>query len=292
MVETQDPVGNLVTVGERDGHVAGNRALQANDYRVLQPSLLMDPNRNRTAVAFDALGLVVGTAIMGKPHPERVEGDSLTGFESDLPESIVFEHLANPLTNPQVILQHATRRLVYDPNAYYRTKDRPSPQPPVIYTLVRETHDTDLSLGKESKIQHSFSYSDGFGRNIQQKTQAEDGPLNTSDPRAPTTSPRWIGSGWVIFNNKGKPVRKYEPFFSSTSNFEFAPVVGVSPILFYDPLERVIATLYPNHTFDKVVFNPWEQITYDMNDTIIANGSETGDPLSDRDISELCETLS
>ena len=73
--------------------------------------------------------------------------------------------------------------------------------------------------------------------------------------------PRWVGSGWAIFNNKGKPVRQYEPFFSDTHGFEFAHIVGVSPILFYDPLGRVMATLHPNHTYEKVVFDPWQQTT-------------------------------
>ena len=56
MVETRDALGNRVTV-------------DANDYRVLQPRLVSDPNRNRTEVAFDTLGMVVGTAVMGKPLP-------------------------------------------------------------------------------------------------------------------------------------------------------------------------------------------------------------------------------
>ena len=47
----------------------------------------MDANRNRTQVAFDALGLVVGTAVMGKP--EENLGDTLTGFEPDLTEAVV-----------------------------------------------------------------------------------------------------------------------------------------------------------------------------------------------------------
>jgi len=68
-----------------------------------------------------------------------------------------------------------------------------------------------------------------------------------------------VGSGWVIFNNKGNPVRQYEPFFSDTHDFEFAKIVGVSPILFYDPVERVITTLHPNDTYEKVVFGPWCQ---------------------------------
>ena len=31
----------------------------------------MDPNRNRHAVAYDALGMVAGTAMMGKPEHRK-----------------------------------------------------------------------------------------------------------------------------------------------------------------------------------------------------------------------------
>ena len=54
-----------------------------------------------------------------------------------------------------------------------------------------------------------------------------------------------MGSGWTIFNNKGKAVRQFEPFFSATHRFESDVRVGVSPILFYDPVGRVVATLHP-----------------------------------------------
>ena len=97
-------------------------------------------------------------------------------------------------------------------------------------------------------------------------------------------NPRWVGSGWTIFNNKGKPVRQYEPFFSATHAFEFGVQVGVSPVLFYDPAERVIATLHPNHTYEKVVFDPWQQTTYDVNDTCAPRNAQTGDPRTDPDI--------
>src|ERR687896_417981 len=60
--------------------------------------------------------------------------------------------------------------------------------------------------------------------------------------------------------------------------FEFGVKVGVSPVLFYDPVERVVATLHPNDTYEKVVFDPWKQITWDVNDTV------TFDPRSDDDI--------
>ena len=65
----------------------------------------------------------------------------------------------------------------------------------------------------------------------------------------PPVSPRWAGSGWTIFDNKGRPVRKYEPFFSATSGFEFAAQTGVSTVLFYDPPGRVVATLHPDSSW-------------------------------------------
>ena len=45
--------------------------------------------------------------------------------------------------------------------------------------------------------------------------------------------------------------------------------MGVSPILFYDPVEHVVATLHPNNTYEKVVFDPWQQVTWDVNDTVL-----------------------
>jgi len=95
--------------------------------------------------------------------------------------------------------------------------------------------------------------------------------------------PRWVGTGWTIFNNKGKPVKQYEPFFDDTHDFRFGKEVGVSPILFYDPVERVVATLHPNNTYEKVVFDPWHQESYDVNDTLIS------DPRTDTDISGYVE---
>ena len=275
---THDPLGNHVSA--------------AHDYRVLQPRLVTDPNGNRSQVAFDALGLVVGTAVMGKADPAPVEGDSLAGFEPDLDETVIAAQLANPLDDPTAILGQASTRLVYDLFAYHRTKDQPQPAPPVVYTLARETHVSDLGPNEQSRIQHAFSYSDGFGREIQKKAQAEPGPVprRAADGRVlhdacgrvlmtdEALAPRWIASGWTLFNNKGKPVRQYEPFFSPTHGFEFGVRAGVSPILFYDPLGRVVATLHPNHCWEKVVFDAWRQDTWDVSDTIGI------DPRTDADV--------
>ena len=269
-LETRDALANCVTVGVRDD--VGTLVENGNDYRVLQPRLVMDPNRNRAAAAFDALGLVVGTAVMGKP--EEHLGDSLEGFQPDLPESVIVAHLGDPFAGPHGILRRATTRIVYDLFAYQRTQGDPQPQPAVVYTLARETHDADLAPGQKTRVQHGFAYSDGFGRVIQSKAQAEPGPLIEGGP---AVRRRWVGSGWIIFNNKGKPVRQYEPFFSATHRFEFANIVGVSSILFYDPLGRTVGTLHPDHTYEKVVFDPWRQASWDVNDTVLET-DPTGDP--------------
>jgi RHS repeat-associated protein len=279
IVETRDALGNRVTAAERDA--ADALTVSGNDYRVLKPWLVADACRNRMAVAYDALGFVVGTAVMGKPPPAVAEGDSLDGFATELDDAAIQAHLSNPLAAPQVILQHASTRLVYDLFAYYRTKDQPSPQPAVVYTLARETHDSDPAPAGGPKFQHSFSYSDGFGREIQKKIQAEPGPVPQRDPSGKTivgadgqpqmtanpVASRWVGNGWTVFNNKTKPVRQYESFFTDAHRFEFDVRIGVSPVLFYDPPGRLVASLQPDHSWAKTVFDAWRQESWDANDT-------------------------
>lgn len=284
-----DPFNNA-TVVEYDPHdlmpvelrdAVGNSVASDIDYRVMAPFRMTDANRNRAQVAFDALGLVVGTAVMGKQSEHA--GDSLDGFEADLNEDTIRDHFSHPLRHPHAILKLATTRMVYDLFAYMRTRHCEQPEPAGVYTLSRETHTADLAPGKHSKVQHSFSYSDGFRREIQNKIQAEPGPLTDGGEEV---NPRWVGSGWTIFNNKGNPVRKYEPFFSATHAFEFANIVGVSSILFYDPVDRVVATLHPNHTYEKVVFDPWHQENWDVNDTILQ-----GRPDKDPDVGDFFSKL-
>ena len=235
--------------------------------------MLTDPNGNRSEAAFDTLGMVVGTAVMGKALPAPVEGDSLAGFNADLIEATVLAHLENPLADPHAILQRATTRLVYDLFAYYRTKI--SRNLNLRLPMRWRARPTTLTLPPASRPRSStaFLYSDGFGREIQKKIQAEPGPLIEGGADIAIRA-GWV-RGWTVFNNKGKPVRQFEPFFSATHRFESDVRVGVSPILFYDPIARVVATLNPNHTWQKVFFDPWRQETWDVNDTVlIANPAD------------------
>jgi RHS repeat-associated protein len=294
VLDTQDAAGNRITAGERNA--AGVIVSRSINYRALQPELVMDPNRNRSAVVFDSLNMVVGTAVMGKPLPAAAQGDLITpAFEPNLTDAVVQDQLANPTANPQAILHRASTRLVYDLFAYQRTKALPKPSAPVVYTVARETHDSDQVPATGLRFHYSFAYSDGFGREIQHKVRAEDGPIPVRDLNgdvilgaggqpvmtAGAVAPRWIGTGWAVFNNKAKPVRQYEPFFTGTHRFEFDVRVGVSPVLMYDPVTRVIATLHANRTWEKVVFNAWRSDSWDVNDTV-----SIPDPSADPDVGQ------
>jgi hypothetical protein len=230
---------------------------------------------------------------MGKPPPAVAEGDSLDGFVADLSTNAILDHLAHPLVNPQAILGSATTRMVYDLFAYHRTRHLPEPQPAVAYALSRETHDSDPAPAGGLRIRHKFSYSDGFGREIQQKIQAEAGPVPVRDGAGriiidasgrPQMSiqvapERWVGTGWTIFNNKSRPVRQFEPFFTDMHAFEFNVRIGVSPVVFYDPVGRTVATLRPDHTWSKVAFTAWHQTAWDTCDTVLVP-----DPRDDTDV--------
>jgi RHS repeat-associated protein len=278
VVKAADAIGNVVTAN--------------SDYRVLAPTLMTDPNGNRAAAAFDVLGMVSGTAVMGKTTENL--GDDLTGFTADLTQKQIddFHDAADPHTLAGALLGTATTRIVYDVSRFFNSRiasptDPTLWLPPFAATLARETHVSDLTTGQPTRIQITFSYSDGFGREIQKKIQAEPGPVVD---KGPIVNPRWVGSGWTIFNNKGKPVRQYEPFFSQLPirghQFEFGVKVGVSPILCYDPVERAVATSHPNYTYEKVVFDPWRQESWDVNDTVLQT-----DPSTDPDVGDFFQLL-
>ncbi|MFN8582677.1 MAG: hypothetical protein U0163_17085 [Gemmatimonadaceae bacterium] len=231
-------------------------------------------------------------------------GDSLDDFDdsdANLTQSQLQRFVASPQAEAPLLLKSATTRVVYDLDRFKRCAE-----PPFAATLARETHVSDPAPVGGLRIQVAFAYSDGFGRDVQSKIQAEpgdapqrDAPLTAKSGDAipgplvldaagkplkpyPRCDSRWVGKGRTVYNDKGKPVKQYEPFFSSTHLYEPEPDLtdtGVTPILFYDAVARVVATLHPNHTYDKVVFDPWSQISWDVNDTV-----DRQDPKTDPDV--------
>lgn len=257
---------DLLVTATRDPRL--NETAVGNDYRVLQPAAVVDPNGNRSEVAFDALGLVVATSVMGKDGQDT--GDRIDPATTDLDDATRSAFFADPVPAAPALLATATTRLVHDLFAFMRSSAVGAPpEPPAVATFARETHVADLAPGQAPRIQLSIAYSDGFEREIQRKARAEAGPAGET---------RWAGTGWTIVNNKGKPVRTYEPFFSGTHRCELDLTVGVSTVTFYDPLDRIVATIRPDGTWEKQVIGTWRQSAWDVNDTVL------DDPSLDLDI--------
>jgi RHS repeat-associated protein len=257
-----------------------------NDYRVLQPCKIIDPNGNVSSVRFSPLGL---------PLETWVKGDQ-----------------ARP-----------SFRLEYDFLAFMNSP--PNKRRPVFVRTVRHCHhdtETDVTEDERDKIIETREFSDGFGRLLQTRSQAEDAVFAmernvTNGPGADLTfgdsvlpqeqsdrggavvgylangQPRVIVSGWQRYDNKGRVVEKYEPFFDV--GWDYDPhddaQLGRKATLFYDPRGQVIRTLNPDGSEQRVIYgkpakpddlaldahgdpfatgkflpSPWEIYTYDAND--------------------------
>jgi RHS repeat-associated protein len=237
--------------------VSNTTTVEAYNWYNLQPTRIKDANDNISTMLFDCLGMPVAMAVMGKD--DGTEGDTLAGIDpnssADIANQIAF--FTDPESVAADLLAGATFRTVYyldtTPMAvgmigreYHHYGPHPVPSPPADNgRLIRLT------------------YTDGLGRIAMHKVQAA--------PAEGETAIRWIGSGKTVYNNKGKAVMQYEPYFSTTPLYdaaEQAAAEGVTARLHYDPLGRVLRTDLPDGTYTKTEWDGWVQVVYDNNDTL------------------------
>ncbi|SOE87375.1 RHS repeat-associated core domain-containing protein [Burkholderia sp. YR290] len=269
-----DPFGNATSVAYYADYqllvqavtdaIGNATSVETFDFRSLLPQLIKDTNGNLSEIRVDALGYVAGTALKGK----GTEADDFAAFVTELTPADIANFFGDPVTHGPILLQHATSRFVYDFSVI----------PVRVASIVRETHFKDsAAAGVPSKLQYRFEYSDGFGNVAMRKLQAEPGIALALDSANnlievdTTPNLRWIGDGRTALNNKGKPVKQFEPYFSATYNYEDDPQlveIGVTPLLYYDPPGRNVRTEYPNGTFSKVDIHGWMTQTFDQNDTV------------------------
>lgn len=89
----------------------------------------------------------------------------------------------------------------------------------------------------------------------------------------------WHCSGWTVWNNRGLPVRQYEPFFDSSHEFVDGKMEGDSSVTcYYDYLGRPVCTFSPDGTRTKVIHDSWKTTTYDASDLLKL------DPKDDEDV--------
>ena len=289
-IASQDPLGHearitfdtysLFPVEIRD--LAGMKMLASYDYRVLQPESVTDPNGNRTDYTFTPLGLLATTSVHGKT---TTEGDQT----------------------------RASARMTYDFLAFENSP--PASRRPIYVRTVRQVHhdtETDVPLPERDETIETIEYSDGFGRLLQTRTQGEvirfgepifggqvlpkdELPAGNDVVGALNSDPAQLNvvvSGWKTYDNKGRVVEQYEPFFST--GWDYAPAqaqqLGQKSTFYYDPRGQVIRTVNPNGSEQRVVHgvpadlsnptvfapSPWEAYSYDSNDN--AGRTPTADP--------------
>ncbi|WP_026103334.1 SpvB/TcaC N-terminal domain-containing protein [Pseudanabaena sp. PCC 6802] len=242
------------------------------NYRVLQPETVVGPNFNATKFQFTPLGLVSATFVEGKSNV--LEGDR----------------------------QRPSVRMEYDFLAFVERKQ------PISVRTIRQIHhdtETDIPLPQRDETIETVEYSDGFGRLLQTRAQSEEirfgnavfggGILPANQGDEASTRQAFVGqrngdrlqpnvavSGWQIYDNKGRVIEKFEPFYSVGWNY-MAPTesqMGQKTEMDYDPRGQVIRTLNPDGSEQRVIYGiptdltqpeqftptPWEAYTYDAND--------------------------
>jgi len=288
VLESKDAFDNLSTI-EYDSYQLlpvkatdplGLETTAEYNYRILQADKITDPNDNITVFDFSPLGLLTATAVIGK----GTEGDYKSSTGS------FYDKYAPSM------------RMEYD---FFAFKNEGNPV--WVKTIQREQH---YQQEPDSPTIVKVEYSDGFGRLLQTRSQAEDVifgnetfgtsglPANQSAANASAVGKERdandplnvVVSGWQIYNNKGKVVEQYEPFFDKGFDYSLpqlsstggiiAPQRGVKLKMYYDPLERLIRTVNPDKSEQRVIYGipnglntpdifnptPWENYSYDAND--------------------------
>jgi hypothetical protein len=129
--------------------------------------------------------------------------------------------------------------------------------------------------GQQTQI--SLSFSDGFGRLLQQCARVapgqawhreDDGEVDTSGVSA---DPRWVISGRVEYDNKGQPVRQYRPYFLDDWQYVVDSSLRTqdhySDTLYYDAAGRNVQTVTAAGYLRRVTYYPWFMMAEDENDT-------------------------
>lgn len=241
------------------------------NFRTLQYEWIRDPNRNYTRFLFSPLGFVTAKLFANKSSYRDTTTDPAVKMEYDF-----FNFIDNG-------------------------------DPVYVKSTTREWHKNDSADPNfNNNTFVKYEYSDGFGRLVQTRQQAEDvifgdtaddrvfgdsglnpDPDGTSNNAKGTERDSQdplnvVVSGWQVYDNKGQVVEKYEPYFDSGFDFQTPTETqkGKKVQMSYDPRGQVIKTVNPDGSMQQVIFGvpgalntpnvfeptPWESYTYDAND--------------------------
>ena len=249
---------------------AGLETTATHDYRAGRPRQVTDPNGTTTTVTYHSTGLVADIVVVGADG----RGDTL-----DRPGISYQYDLASFATDGRPVSVRTRRRVWY------------------------------ASDGVSDEVVETREYSDGFGRLLQTRSQADelsfgsDGadigllPDGGAGPAVGEREPdRVVVSGWQVYDNKSRVVEAYQPFFSSGWDPQPAAEsqTGRREVRRYDPRGQQVRVLHPDGSQRLVVYGtpsrldepdtaeptPWAATAYDENDLAPVSTRPDGSPLA------------
>jgi hypothetical protein len=149
------------------------------------------------------------------------------------------------------------------------------------------TADAYPPIGSQPKVKQQIhitvAYTDGFGHALQTATRVPagdawqrtvDGELvvgaGQSTPVCAPANPRWTVTGRVEYNNKGQPMRVYQPYFMNDWRYVVDRALragGYADTHYYDTLGREVRVVTAKGYERRNHYFPWFTIAEDENDT-------------------------
>ncbi|AZE48344.1 Putative toxin subunit [Pseudomonas chlororaphis] len=174
----------------------------------------------------------------------------------------------NPTSNTEVPVQLAT------------LLERCYREPVHIATLIADRYPDD----PQQQIRMTVSFNDGFGRMLQSVQRHEPGLAyvrtdqgtlqideKTRRGLEQAAAPRWVVSGRIEYDNKGQPVREYQPFFVNDWRYikdDGLRDIGYADLHYYDAAGRERSVTTAAGYQRRQGYYPWFVVTEDENDTL------------------------
>jgi hypothetical protein len=239
------------------------------DWRFLTPVRVTDVNDNVQSVTLDALGRLTTLRVRG------TENGAPAGYSDNgmvMPDGAA---AALTLTPPLPVAQC----VVYVTDSWMdEAGNTGGKMPPHAVTLTTDRYDGDPA----QQIRQQVTFSDGFGRELQSAArqaggdawQREAGGALMADSDGQLVSAftdfRWAVTGRTEYDNKGQPVRTYQPYFLNSWEYitdDSARGDLYADTHYYDPTGREWQVKTAKGWYRRSLFTPWFVVSEDENDT-------------------------
>ncbi|KAG9605253.1 hypothetical protein KCU77_g1177, partial [Aureobasidium melanogenum] len=259
---------------------AGNHTTATYDYRVMQPAVVTDPNGNRVAVVYNALGEPTAVAQMGKAS-EKPVGDSVEGIPCVVSDDDLLSFLRQPSRDMALRpVGQAGSRSISCMKRLALSESAAELLPTFRLNLARTSHAikgpnrASSDADGAGDVTADIVYYSGRGMSNQQLnlTSWSGGGGDKRDELV------WRVANITVHDSSGYAVVVTKPYFSPSHLWRpLADINGQRHLsfCFRDALRRTVCTLQPDHTWTKGRFTPWMNSFHDAGDNLLVTDART-----------------